>query len=271
MAIKDLLLLLKPGPQGEGATQFALSVAQTMGAHLTAVGVAVELAPPTSFIGDYPYRAMAEVARNAKAALEAAYSVLAAASAVPGELVIIQAAPGEARQRFARLARRYDLTIAAQSAHGAPEDPEDLAEAVLFGSGRAVFMVPRIHNGPAKLDRALFAWDGGLPAARALAESIPLLSCARTVEVVVISDAKEAAGSAAQIVQHLVRHGVSAAGRALPGCRDIGPALLSYAADFGADYLVMGAYGHSRMREFILGGATRAILKSMTVPTLMAH
>lgn len=272
MAIKDILLLLRPNPVGESAARFALSLAQTMGAHLTAVGVALEIPPPASFIGDYPYETMTDITRTTKADIETAYGALADVPDVAKELLTIQATAAEAREQFASLARRFDISVIGQSDPGGAGEAEDLAHAALFGSGRAVFMIPHIHRGPAKLGKALVAWDGGQAAARAVAEALPVLTRSGEVEVVMVAGlAAEKNAAVTDILPYLARHGVSARGHTLPGGEDVGSILLSYAADASADYLVMGAYSHSRMREFILGGATRSILESMTIPTLMAH
>ena len=136
-----------------------------------------------------------------------------------------------------------------------------------------MFVVPYIHKGPAKLEHAVVAWDGGLVAARALAAAMPLLERAQRVDVVTIPPSGEPVDDLPgfNITRHLARHGVRAQLRQLPPADNVSEALLSYAVQSGADYLVMGAYGHSRLREFMLGGATREMLGSMTVPVLMAH
>ena len=119
----------------------------------------------------------------------------------------------------------------------------------------------------------LVAWDGGLAAARAVADALPLLKRAGRVEVVSIAGkglpAEELPGF--NITRHLSRHGISATLKKLPPAEDVGAALLSHAADTGADFMVMGGYGHSRLREFVLGGATRTIYQSLTLPVFMSH
>ena len=148
-----------------------------------------------------------------------------------------------------------------------------MISAVLFGSGRPVFVVPYIQKGPAKLDHAVVAWDGGLAASRALAGAMPLLQKCKRVEVVTIAPKGEAVDELPgfNITRHLSRHGVKAELRQLAPTDDIGSAILSHTASTGADFLVMGGYGHSRVREFIFGGTTRQILSSMTLPVLMTH
>ncbi len=275
MAIKDLLLHIDTTDRGEGVGDFALSLATEMGAHLTAAGVVLEIVPPASFMGEYPYDIMAEAIEQARQAAEQSYQRIAAAApaTVQTELVLIQAIAGQAREDFGRLARHFDLSVVGQGGEDGGGDDELMAEGALFASGKPVFIVPNIHKGPAKLGRAMVCWDGGMHSARAIAGSIDLLKRAGKVEVVSIAGRNlpndELPGF--NITRHLTRHGISATLKKLPAAQDVGETLLSYAADSGADFMVMGAYGHSRLREFVLGGTTRTILNSMTIPVLMAH
>jgi len=145
---------------------------------------------------------------------------------------------------------------------------------VLFESGRPVIFVPFIQKGGMKLDRAMICWDGGRAAARAVADSMPLLKKANQVEIVVISDkpARQDEVPGADLGQHLARHGLKVTVKRITSPDiDVPSTILSYAADSSADMIVMGGYGHSRLREFVLGGATRGLLESMTVPVLMSH
>ena len=121
----------------------------------------------------------------------------------------------------------------------------------MFESGRPVLLVPFVHKAPLSLTRVLVAWDGGRTAARACADALPFLTQAELVEVVTVDERREKPDT--------------------PIGTGIAETLLSYAADAGADLLVMGGYGRSRLREFVLGGATRGILEAMTLPVLMAH
>ena len=137
-----------------------------------------------------------------------------------------------------------------------------------------MLIVPYIQRAGLKLDRAMVCWDGSRNAARAIADALPLLARAKAVEVVIVTGepgkSDEIAG--ADIGQHLARHGLKVeVERLVARDIDITSTLLSRAADLGADLMVMGGYGHSRLREFVLGGATRGILASMTVPVLMSH
>ena len=275
MAIKDLLLHIDTTDRGVGVGDFALSLATEMGAHLTAAGVVLEIVPPASFMGEYPYDIMAEAIEQARKTAEQGYQRIAAAApaTVQTELVIIQAIAGQAREDFGRLARHFDLSIVGRGGEEGGGDDELMAEGALFASGKPVFIVPNIHKGPVRLGKAMVCWDGGINAARAIAGSIDLLKRAGRVEVVSIADRNASHDDLPgfNITRHLTRHGISATLKKLPAAQDVGETLLSYAADSGADFMVMGAYGHSRLREFVLGGTTRTILNSMTIPVLMAH
>jgi len=120
----------------------------------------------------------------------------------------------------------------------------------------------------------MVCWDGSRAATRAIADAMPLLERAGTIEVVIVTNdrGKRDGIEGADMGLHLARHGLKVdVTRITRGDLDVVDALLSHAADSGADFMVMGGYGHSRLREFVLGGVTRSILHSMTVPTLMSH
>ena len=149
-----------------------------------------------------------------------------------------------------------------------------IIEAALFESGRPVIVVPYIQKGPFKLERVMVCWDGSRAATRAIADAMPLLERAGRVEVVVIADerGKQHEIVGADMGQHLARHGLDVeVERIVAGDVDVADMLLSHAADADTDFIVMGGYGHARLREFVLGGATRNILRSMTAPVLMSH
>jgi len=149
-----------------------------------------------------------------------------------------------------------------------------IAEAALFDSGRPILLVPYIQKAPLKLERVMVCWDGGRQAARAMADAMPLLERANRVEVVIVADenGKEDEIAGADVGQHLARHALNVeVKRVAMGDIDVADVLLSHAADIAADIIVMGGYGHSRLRQFVLGGVTRSILQSMTVPVFMSH
>jgi nucleotide-binding universal stress UspA family protein len=172
------------------------------------------------------------------------------------------------------MARRFDLAIVGQPEReeGLPEEVVD--EGVLFESGRPVIFVPFIQKGGMKLDRIMLCWDGSRAATRAVADAMPLLKKAKQVEVVIVATGKPKSDEVpgADLGAHLARHGLKVDVKRITSPDiDVQSTVLSYAADSSADLIVMGGYGHSRLREFVLGGVTRGILESMTVPVLMSH
>jgi nucleotide-binding universal stress UspA family protein len=148
-----------------------------------------------------------------------------------------------------------------------------LPEHVILHAARPVLLLPHATS-PGKLNgKALVAWDGSLGASRALAQALPLL-CASADVLVAQFDATPGPGvppQADNLGAWLARHGVAARVEVRPTPIDAGKALLALAAEWQAGLLVMGAYGHTRLRELVLGGVTRTVLKSMTAPVLMAH
>ncbi len=179
-----------------------------------------------------------------------------------------------ATRTVTEMARLHDLNILAQPDRSNPSQTDFLSEAVLFGSGRPMLMIPYIHRGPFKSDRVLICWDGGTPAARAVHDAMPFLRKATTIDVVTINENEDTASevSSTALIIHLARHDLSARPhRITADTSNIHNAILSLAADNDTDLIVMGGYGHSRLREFILGGTTRGMLKSLTVPALISH
>lgn len=170
---------------------------------------------------------------------------------------------------LAERARCADVTII-----GKPDDGDDsLPHDVLFSTGRPVVVVPSCHrNGVG--DNVVVAWNDGREAARAVADAIPVLERARQVTVTFVSpeysEANEPPGQ--NIIEHLSRHGITAELETYHGKGpSVGDFLLARTTDRGADLLVMGAYGHSRLRDFVLGGVTKTVLRNTATPVLMSH
>jgi nucleotide-binding universal stress UspA family protein len=196
----------------------------------------------------------------------------------PGFTSEWRAREGEAGEVAVLHARYADLAIVGQ------RDPDDealgstgdLPERIALAAGRPVLVVPYAGTFAAVGQRVLVAWNAGREATRAVNDALPLLEGAAKVTVLAVNPGGGIHGHGdvpgADIALHLARHGVRAEASALTsGDVDVGALLLSQAADLDADLIVMGAYGHSRLRELVLGGATREILRSMTVPVLLSH
>jgi nucleotide-binding universal stress UspA family protein len=137
-----------------------------------------------------------------------------------------------------------------------------------------VVVVPYVQTKPVSLERVLVCWDGSRPATRAIADALPILRRAKAIDIVAVSGER---GKGSELVgtnmaRHLARHGLTVAlKRVSSGDVDVPSAIRAQVAETGADFMVMGGYGHSRLREFILGGVTRTILTSSTIPVLMSH
>lgn len=174
-------------------------------------------------------------------------------------------------------ARVADLVVASQTAPDWLGSPHlDIADRLVLESGRPVLIVPNAGPQQAIGRKIVVAWNGAREAARAAFDALPLLQHASEVRVVSISpqaDGDRPSGVAcAEICATLTRHGVKCeATEAVERQANAGKALLTLSADWGADLLVMGCYGHSRLREFVFGGATQHVLDHMTMPVLMSH
>ena len=274
--IKDLIVNLGLG-EHDPAGSFAVSVAQTFEAHVLGVAFAYEPVVPGSVMGGIPPEFLelqrAELEKSARAAITR-FEQLAKREGISYETHMPSASVSGASDQLARMGRRFDVIVLGQATREQPVPEEVVDEGVLFDSGRPTIFVPFIQKAALKLDHVMVCWDGGRAATRAIGDAMPFLEKAKKIEVVVIGKKppKSDEVSGADIGQHLARHGVNVDVKRITSPDiDVASTILSYAADASTDLIVMGGYGHSRLREFVLGGVTREILESMTVPVLMAH
>ncbi len=210
----------------------------------------------------------------AETASRAAYEKATKGRSVVSELRVTEASSDDALTVSARYA---DLLVIGQ------DDPEDAAgnrgdlpEALAFATGRPVLVIPRIGARTPVGKTVLLCWNASRESARAAADALPFLRAAEKVIVLVIDPEVSADGHGqepgADVALWLARHGVNVTvQRDVAADAKVGETILSRAADSDADLIVMGIYGHSRLREFVLGGASRTLLESMTVPVLMSH
>ncbi|RTL72226.1 MAG: universal stress protein [Hyphomicrobiales bacterium] len=221
-------------------------------------------------------RSFREEAERIKAAFEAAMK----GSALTTEWRLVESRSGyrDCASLAVEQARTADLVIASQS------DPEweyasmlEYPERLAVESGRPTLLVPTAGRFPTFGSRIVVAWNGSREAARAVFDALPVLQRASAVQILTIkrrapSRSEESTIEAVDIAASLGRHGVKCeVATSIAPDIAIEDDLLSRAADFSADLIVMGCYGHSRLREFVLGGASRAIFRTMTAPVLMAH
>lgn len=274
--IKDILVNLTVGSPRDVAGDFAISVAAALDAHLTGVAFAYEPVIPGTILDGITASIIdncrADNKRAAKNAQEK-FDEAVRRAGVLAESHLFDTILANAADTFGRMARGYDLSIVGQAQPGKALAEELIIASVLFGSGRPILVVPYIQSTGLKLDRVMVCWDGSRNAARAIADAMPFMERARAVDVVTV-DSRERRNEliGADIAQHLARHGLKVDLKPIVAPdSDVASTILSYAADSSTDLIVMGGYGHSRLREFVLGGATRGMLGAMTVPTLMAH
>jgi nucleotide-binding universal stress UspA family protein len=167
------------------------------------------------------------------------------------------------------------VVIARPESVGQTAGPPGLAESLVLSSGRPIIMFPP-HVTVSRVRRILVAWNPTREAIRAVADALPLLVKAEAVEVLVVDHQRHPEGHGqepgADIARHLARHGAQVEVRRLTsGGKDVGPLLLSQAVAFSANLLVMGAYGHTQLREWVFGGVTRTVLYEAGLPVLMSR
>lgn len=280
MSYKNLLVHVDHQPSCEARLDAALALARAHEAHLAALClIAQPFVPPAVGI-EIPSSVIEKQREEAlKSARELVSRVEATATKadVPIETRYEVSLSDSWSDSFARHARHADLSIVGQPkpSEGDP-NAEIIAHASFMNSGRPALIIPWIgtQNMPPK--NVLVAWDGSREAARAVNDSLPMLTAARTVWVVTIDAGKLGTrlgqSPGIDVATHLARHGIRVELKALHGDgMSVGEVLLNEVMDSGADLIVMGGYGHSRLRELVLGGATRFMLAHMTVPLLMAH
>jgi nucleotide-binding universal stress UspA family protein len=281
MSYKDLLVVLNSEPSVRERVDLAAALAERFAAHLVGLyPLPMPEAPRhvgyydpallDPFLAEWRRRARQE-ASNVRAAFEHASSL----RGVSAEWREIPAGPEADPALHARYA---DLAILGQldPDRGDSELTKPRPEQVALVSGRPVLVVPYAGHFDSIGRRVLVAWNASREAARAVSDAMPLLAAAELVTVLTIDPREGPNGHGeipgADISLHLARRGVKAeTDRTVSAGLPVGEVMLSRAADLGADLIVMGAYGHSRARELLLGGATRSLLRSMTVPVLMSH
>jgi nucleotide-binding universal stress UspA family protein len=275
MGYKTILVHCDAGKTTQGRVAIAAELAGRSDAHLVGLHVRQRFEAPmfsdATVALDALYRTYEQAVKTEEAASSAAFQGALAGKRRSSEWRVVD---GYAEENLTAAARYADLVVVGQpEPEPVPEStPSDLPERLALHSERPVLVVP--HIGATQPGRTVMVcWNGRREASRAVTGALPLLKAAERVIVLTIdaekTDEPEAGKRAGE---WLARHGVKATTQSDSAtATDVGNVILSRAADAAVDLIVMGIYGHSRMREFVLGGASRTLLASMTVPLVIAH
>lgn len=279
MAYKDLLVQIDDTKACGSRIDAAIDLAGRFDAHLTGLYLVPEIIVPVGIKGYFGADLDGEIQQQEKERAEAAldrFRQAAEAKDVEFDTRLDQGPIANFPALFSVHGRYADLSIIGQTnpVDMVPSTPEP--QDVVMTSGAPVLITPFIGAPTGFGGRAMVAWNASREAARAVKNAMPFLERAEAVDIVTFHprQGRSAHGElpGADIALHLARHGIEVDVQRLEGDDiDVGNALLSHAADRDSDLLVMGCYGHSRLREWVLGGATKTILRSMTVPVVMAH
>jgi nucleotide-binding universal stress UspA family protein len=278
MSFKSITTVLSDGQADWTALDAGLSLAVRDGAHLSVIALGIDRSMPAHYYAGA--HAVVLEANYAEAQKEAAALAVAAEARLAVQGVPFSVEPMTAQiatiAPFIGQAVRFSDLVVLGKPYGKDRGPEAEAvvEAALFGAGVPVLVVPGAVL-PARFGRIVVAWNESDAALRAVRAALPLLRLAELADIVVIDPpvrGPERSDPGGELSQMLARHGVRAEvnvlARTLPRVSDI---LLRHARDRAADLIVMGAYGHSRFREAIFGGATRHMLEEADLPVLMKH
>ncbi|MGD9511361.1 MAG: universal stress protein [Geminicoccaceae bacterium] len=273
MAVKDLLVLVDSDTASRRRMEYALDIAARFDARVTALALIPHPYVPAMIGVHIPADLVEAQVREGERAAEHALQAAEAVASGRGRPLVPMTASGSVEvieQSFVRAAHLADLCVVGQ-----PDEASIafLAETAFLRTGRPAIVVPAVGAKPGPARCTMVAWNGSREAARAVHDALPfLIEAERTIVLSIDGPAAGTEASGSDLAAHLARHGVRAEVSALPsGGLTVGDAILARAADESADLLVMGGYGRSRMRELILGGATRQILTQMTLPTLLSH
>ncbi len=280
MSYKTLLVHIDETKANAGRLQAAVDLARAHEAHVTGLYVINEPNLPGFVTAQLPRDAIDAQRAGAEAAARAAAGAFLAKAdreGIEADSRIARAPDFDVAALFAQHARYADLAVAGQAD---PDEPgpggRHLVEDLVLSAGRPVLVIPYIGAAKPVGRVVTVAWDAGREAARAVADAMPLLEAATKVHVVMVNpesgSGAHGAEPGADIALSLARHGIDTEVHAISGTDlEEGDAILSWLSDSGSDLLVMGLYGHARFRELVLGGVSRRILESMTVPVLMAR
>lgn len=281
MNYKEILVYLDDSESCKNRIETALQLAMSHQAHLVGLALAVEPTIPAYIGAELPVEVrdiQRKAADDRAAAQTELFERLVSKEGISSETRVVHCYESTAGDTLSFHARHADLVVMGQA------DPDShfasltnsMAEEVLFSTGRPIFLVPYIGSKRPFAGKAIIAWDGGREASRAVHDALPILVNMDEVIVLVVDAGKHSrshgAEPGADLATHIARHGIKVrVDRVQSAGIDIAEVILNSIAENGANLLIMGGYGHSRLREMTLGGVTHTILKEMTAPVLMSH
>jgi len=272
MTIRSILVHLSDTARSATLTAVGLDLAQKHEAKLIALYTSNPWQLPTDVLGYVPAELIdryAEDVKTAAADAKSRFDTAVAATTVASEWRHVE---GFAHDVTVTHSRYADLTIVGQANPDDATAPQGLADALMLAAGRPVLVVPYAGTFSTVGNKILVAWNGTREAARAVADALPFLKTAKETLVVGVDVADDRHIAGADLATYLAQHGVTINVRPVVAPEiSVADALLDAVSDFGCDMIVMGGYGHSRLRELAFGGTTRHIMDHMTVPVLMSH
>lgn len=275
MPLTSMLVYTDRGVSAKSTLKIATGLAERHDAQIVGLAVRQTQLPPMGFVEIVPQDVMDSIAAQADETVRILHDDFADAVQRAGltEKCEWRSAAGDPASQIVLHGRYSDLIIVGQADSNATSGiATEIADDVVLEAGRPVLVVPYAMKDATTGNRPLVAWNGSREAARALVDALPFLKSADAVNVVSADPEDLGDIPGADIGRFLAHHGVKVdVSHSVSEGLGIGDELLNRVSDLNADMLVMGAYGHSRFRETVLGGATRHILKHMTVPTLLSH
>lgn len=277
MAIKDLAIAYNGSSNADKALRFALQMSEKYGAEVTALHVHAPL-QHESTIARWASKAvldsLRQTDRDALEGVEQKFRQQLAEAGIKSAVDWV-VETGPANEHLSRMARCHDLLLIGQSSEPGEKRHHVRAEDLVVRMGRPLLVIPANYELRPFSERAVVAWDGSRPASRAVSDAMQILETKNRIDVVTVgpkSRTGETSAGDSRVIRHLRCHGVDAEHIYLEaGKVSVGAAILDYCDKVQPDVLVMGAYGHARLREDLFGGVTHQILNRMNVPVLLSH
>jgi nucleotide-binding universal stress UspA family protein len=274
MSYKTIVAIIQTPKDNERLLQAVVPLASQLGAHVTGVHAEALPMPMTTGMGfpDADFITTAsEVNRKRAAELESRFSARLADAGISSEWRAVESFSGDSAIAARAAARTADLILASEADPKETSNGADL-DALLYDTGRPVLLVPISGMREGVFRKVLVAWNGTREAARAAFDALPFIIEAEETTVVTVDASQDLVNSAGKLAAALARHDAHVSVSELKSNgRPVADIIASQCDLSAAELLVMGAYGHSRIREFLFGGVTRSVLESMPIATFMSH